>query len=150
MQCRECRFYDVGQCKRYPAARYDERGGIWEWPRVKKGDWCGEFKGQEVVAKKEPDKEWVLTQPKVVMRGSVRVRDRRPKAKATDTVSYEFDQYPVGTPIRFGKDHPGYLGGSNGRPKVVRAAETHAKRRGTRVSVEEEWGGDIVVTFWDE
>ena len=53
--CPDCRFYFVGDCRRYPPVRgqfrevYNDKR-TWEhevvYPRVTENDWCGEFQAR--------------------------------------------------------------------------------------------------------
>lgn len=43
--CRDCRFYDVQRCKRFPPAlRMTYSPSKIEWPMTEWNDWCGEFR----------------------------------------------------------------------------------------------------------
>ena len=50
-RCKDCRFYEVGTCHRYPPIGANPESverlpgyDIFVFPSVCDGDWCGEFK----------------------------------------------------------------------------------------------------------
>lgn len=46
IKCDNCKFYDRGECKRYPPSTTPS--GWKSYPRVEHHDWCGEFRTVEV------------------------------------------------------------------------------------------------------
>jgi hypothetical protein len=47
-ECKNCKFYDGEQCRRYPAVIIVvDSTPIDTWPNVDAKDWCGEFSERE-------------------------------------------------------------------------------------------------------